>query len=148
MHGVNRLLYEPDPGKLGPGSEPQLDQIIAPIAAAASEGLEHRSQAARPDRDEAPRVQRAAGLARCEVNDLDRSIEGDARRDIEDEAVGEKRGVERGKRSGGVKRWRFKPWAHQIRPLGDRRRHRAEPYARRQPVERGELGREAPVDEH
>ena len=42
MQSIGRLLDEADPGKLGSGGEPQLDDIVAPIAAVAGEGLEDR----------------------------------------------------------------------------------------------------------
>ena len=57
MQSVCRLLDEPDPGQFGSLGEPQLDHVIAPVAAAAGEGLENRGAAAGPDRNEAARVQ-------------------------------------------------------------------------------------------
>jgi hypothetical protein len=147
MQSVRRFFDERDPGKFGTIGEPELDHIIAPVAAEAGKGLENRSAAACSDRNEAARVQRAARLARCQVNDLDRSIEVDPRRDIEDEAVGEKRGIERGERPRSVERRRFDRGPYQIRSLCDRRRRGTEPDARRQSLDRGELRREPPVDE-
>ncbi len=63
MQGVGRFLDEPDPCERGPGSEPQLDQVIPPIAAVPGEGLDRRDAASGPDRDEAAGVKRATGLA-------------------------------------------------------------------------------------
>src|SRR5271157_1522582 len=104
MQGVRRLLDEPDPGEFGSRGEPQLDHVVAPVTAVTGEGLEDRRAAARPGHNKAARMQRAPGPARCQVNDLDRSIESDPWRDIEHEAVGEKRGIERGKRPRGFER--------------------------------------------
>src|SRR5260370_11556117 len=70
MKSVGRLLDESDPGEFGSLGEPQLDHVIAPVASAAGEGLENRGAAARPDHNEAARVQRAAGIARRQVNDF------------------------------------------------------------------------------
>ena len=82
------------------------------------------------------------------MHDFDRLIEGHPRCDFEDEAVGEKCGVECRKRPRGVERRRFDRRPHQIGSLADRHCRRAEPDTRRQIPDRGQLRRVMPVDEH
>ena len=82
------------------------------------------------------------------MNDFDRAIEDDARRDIEDKTVAEQRPVKRGKTSVAIDRGYFERIAHQFRPRVERRHCRAEPDARRQWRDRRELRSKPPVDQH
>src|SRR6266705_702268 len=132
MKRVPTLLDEGHASQLGPGAEPQLDHIIAPITAEAGEALNQAYAAALTECNEAARVQRTGVLARRQVNDLDRPIECGAGSDGENEAVGKKRSVERCEGSGSIERCCFEPCTHEIRPLDDCHRHRPEPDARGQ----------------
>ena len=78
-------------------------------------------------------MQRALGFPVRQMDDLDRSLQNDARRDIEHKPIGKKSCVER--REWLVQRLRFQPRTHQIRPLGNRRRHRPEPHSRRKMIQ-------------
>ena len=77
----------------------------------------------------------AADIARSEMDDLDRLFDDDAGADLEHEAVGEERGVERGEGLVGIVRQRFERGCDQLGRSADRRRRRAEPNAGRQPVD-------------
>ena len=72
----------------------------------------------------------------------------DARRDVEHEAVGEERGVERGEGLVARRHRRVERACDQLGPLGDRRRGRAEPDAGRQRADRRQFRRKPAVDQH
>src|SRR5215472_17898534 len=103
MQRLGCLLDQRHPADFGPRSEPQLNDIIAPVAAVADKSLEDRRAAARPSCHEASRVQRPACPTRCQMDDLNRPIESDCRRDVEDKAVAEECGIKRSKRPLSVK---------------------------------------------
>jgi hypothetical protein len=93
MKRIRSLLDEHDAREFGVVGEPQLDDIIAPIITRSGKALDYRGATACPNRNEAARMHRRAGIAR-QVNDLDRSLQDDAGRGIEDKPIGEKRQIE------------------------------------------------------
>src|SRR5690348_2522161 len=124
MQAVRTLLDEHDPREFGSGGKPQLDHVVAPIPAEAEKTLDNASAAAFTSRDDATRMQRPAGFARGDVKNFDGPLDDCAGRDVEYEAVGEKRGIERREWPVTLGGRAFELRPHKIRPLSNRARHR------------------------
>ena len=98
------------------GGEPHGDDVVAPIAALAGEGFDQPDAAVRAERNEAAGVQRRRNLAGRDMDDFDRLFQNDARRRLEDKAVGKEPRVQCGKGLIAVARQRFDRGLDGLRP--------------------------------
>src|SRR5207302_9113283 len=82
MQGLRRLFDDRGAGELGAVGEPDGDDVVAPIAPLAGVDFKQARAAAFAERNQAACMERARGGSRAEMDDLDRVVELDARRDL------------------------------------------------------------------